>query len=67
MNSADKWRELGVDEREYAALKFGIMDMPDYHLSPFTLKKIRLNEEDSEFMLEVIQKRLTGRIWEEVS
>ena len=66
MKSADRWRELGVDDREFAALKFGIMDSPDYPVDPFTLKKIRLNQEDSDFMLEVIDKRLHGRIWEEI-
>ena len=55
-----------MDEREFAALKFGIMDTPDYEVSPFVLKKIRLDAEDSEFMLDVIQKRLAGRIWEEI-
>lgn len=67
MKSASKWRELGVGEREFAALNFDIMDYPDYPISPFSLNKIRLNEEHSSVMLDVIEKTLQGRIWEEVS
>lgn len=58
---------MGADSREIAALKYGIMDKPDKDVRPFRLNQIRLSPEDSVAMEYIIEKRLAGRIWREVS
>lgn len=64
MKAADRWRELGVDARELAALKFGIVDPPDYPVSPFSLPKIRLNQEDSMVMQDLVKKETEENNWD---
>lgn len=66
MKAASRWNELGFDSREMAALKFGIFGPPNRKVEPFTLRKIRLNQEDSDVMMDVIKKRIEVRIWEEI-
>lgn len=53
--------------KRVCCFKIWYMEYPDHPISPFSLKNSRLNEEDSSVMLDVIEKRLQGRIWEEVS
>jgi hypothetical protein len=67
MIAVGRWGELGADSRELAALRYGAMDRPDRPVAPFHLPLIRLDEADSHVMLEVIEKRLEGRIWDKIS
>jgi hypothetical protein len=67
MMAAGRWGELGADSKELAAPRYGVMDRPNRSVSPFRLPLIRLDEADSHGMGEVIEKRLVGRIWDEIS
>jgi hypothetical protein len=67
MMATGRWGELSADSRDLAALRYGTMDRPDRPVPPFRLPLIRLDEADSHVMLEVIEKRLAGRIWDEIS
>jgi hypothetical protein len=58
---------VGADSRELAALVYGIMDRSNRSVSSFRLPIIRLNQADSHVMVEVIEKRLVERIWDEIS
>jgi hypothetical protein len=59
--------QLGANPRELAALRYGVMDRPDRPVAPFRLPSIRLDDTDSQVMLEIIESRLEGRLWDEIS
>jgi hypothetical protein len=67
MKAAGRWGELGADAREIAQLRYGVNDQPDREVAPFSLPGIRLSASESVEMEAIIEKRLNGQIWREMS
>jgi hypothetical protein len=67
MKAAGRWGELGADAREIAQLRYGVNDQPDQEVAPFRLPGIRPSASESVEMEAIIEKRLHGRIWRELS
>jgi hypothetical protein len=67
MKAAGRWGELGADAREIAQLRYGVNDQPDREAAPFRLPGIRLSVSESVEMEAIIEKRLNGQIWRDLS
>jgi hypothetical protein len=67
VKAAAQWGELGTDARELECLRYGIYDKPDRDIAPFTLPFSKLDEVDSAEMEAVIEKRIEGRVWREMT
>jgi hypothetical protein len=66
MKVAEQWGELGADARKWESLRYGIYDKLDKEIAPFT-PFIKLDELDSVEMEAVIEKRIEGRVWREMT
>jgi hypothetical protein len=53
--------------REVAQLRYGVNDQPDREVAPFRLPGIRLSSSESVDTEAIIEKRLKGQIWRELS
>jgi hypothetical protein len=67
MKAAGRWGELGRDAREKAQLRYGVNDQPDREVEPFRSPGIRLSASESVEMEAIVEKRLSGQIWREMS
>jgi hypothetical protein len=67
MKAAGRWGELGADPREIAQLRYGVNDQPDREVEPFRLPGIRLSASESVEMEAIVEKRLNGQIWRDLS
>jgi hypothetical protein len=67
LKAAGRRGGLGADVREIAQLSFGVNDQPDREKAPFRLSGIRLSASESVEIEAIIEKRLNGQIWRELS
>jgi hypothetical protein len=58
---------LGGDARERAQLRYGVNDQTDREVAPFRSPGIRLSASESVEMEAIVEKRLSGQIWRELS